>query len=80
MHLARVGGALAPADPVLDPPLVGDCGASRLSSGYCRFVGHLLLAPAAPFPSVWLRDQWVGLDLTLILGTEPTHPVVGRRN
>jgi len=21
MHLARVGGALAPADPVLDPPL-----------------------------------------------------------
>jgi len=22
MHLARVGGALAPADPVLDPPLV----------------------------------------------------------
>ena len=22
MYLARVGGALAPADPVLDPPLV----------------------------------------------------------
>ena len=22
MHLARVGGALAPADPVLDPPLL----------------------------------------------------------
>jgi len=26
MHLARVGGALAPADPVLDPPLVSEEG------------------------------------------------------
>ena len=29
------------------------------------------------YPCVWLRDQWVGLDPTLILGTEPTHPVFG---
>ena len=26
-------------------------------------------------PCVWLRDQWVGLDPTRILGTEPTHPL-----
>ena len=28
-------------------------------------------------PCVWLRDQWVGLDPTRILGTEPTHSLFG---
>ena len=28
-------------------------------------------------PCVWLRDQWVGLDPTQILGTEPIHPLFG---
>ena len=26
---------------------------------------------------VWLREQWVGLDPTLILRTEPTHLLFG---
>jgi hypothetical protein len=36
MQLARVGGALAPADPVLDPPLID--GAHR----ECKWVTELV--------------------------------------
>jgi len=29
------------------------------------------------YPCVWLRDHWVGLDPTQILGTEPTYLLFG---
>ena len=44
--------------------------------------GHLLtkLAPldgSGPLPSVWLRDLWVGLAPTLVLGMAPTLTMFG---
>ena len=37
----------------------------------------LLYVSDSQLPCVWLRDEWVGLDPTRILGTEPTHPLFG---
>jgi len=69
-----VPGPVAPCD--LEAACSSDRGPDERPASF-RTGGTGSASLPVCYPCVWLRDEWVGLDPTLIFGTEPTHPLFG---